>query len=516
VLYRGCTVFEREPGEYDPAQWHQRLDEAIAAGVRERNDDLDWGSGSALVAALCVRDHWLEMTPKEQDWCVDMVCSEVEQSDRWNQLARVQRTLISGDRACATVIPLLVGKNLDESRSRRARTSLVLALTHGTDEVRAHAAAGVGQYLWPIDRNLALKCARALAAEAMLVQKAVDIDESRFREQHASHEGGSIEQLRSLGEVQAEAASAIRTSFFQETGIPEDADKNLDPTALLSAEANVRILSILVTAPVESAAIEAFERLAHTLTAWWDSDDDRRTSHLHRRERNFETESAQSRLLRSFVLHTNLASATMILKPILDAVERHPKEVGRFLEGLVYANDSNPNTPQFWSLWALFAERVRAATWLSGIDSEYPRGRELLSALFLGVEWKDGVRRWHGLDGHAPKVHNLFHALATSPMVLEKYLGFLYHVGEQSLPEAFIRITAYLQRGEPQHLLSKANSLFLLEALLQRYVYGRPLQLKKRKDLRDAVLYLLDELVEAGSSAAFRMRDDFVTPVSTA
>ena len=30
----------------------------------------------------------------------------------------------------------------------------------------------------------------------------------------------------------------------------------------------------------------------------------------------------------------------------------------------------------------------------------------------------------------------------------------------------------------------------------------------------DEVLYLLDTLVENGSSAAFRMRDDFVTPVS--
>jgi hypothetical protein len=133
----------------------------------------------------------------------------------------------------------------------------------------------------------------------------------------------------------------------------------------------------------------------------------------------------------------------------------------------------------------------------------------------LGIHWKDGVRHWRGLEGHARQVHELFDALAPSPTVLEKYLGLLYHVGEQSLPEAFIRIVARLKIGEPQYLLSKANSIYLLEVLLQRYVHARPLELKKRKDLREAVLFLLDQLVEAGSSAAFRMRDDFVTPAST-
>ena len=511
----GTKVFEHEQGDYDPAQWRQRLEEATAASAQEPDGEFGWGrSGPGLVAAVCVRDHWEEMTPKDRDWCADTICSEVEQSDRWNQLARVQRNLMSADRACASVIPLLVGKQLDERRTDRARKGLVLALTHAVDEVRAHAAAGIGWHLWPIDRNLVLRCVRALAAEAVLVQKAVDVEQSRPRRPRAPLENPSDEPWRSIDEIEAEAASSIRAQFFEEAGIADDADKELDPAASFGAEANARILSILEAAPAESAATDAFERLGRTLVAWWDSDDDRRSSH-QRRERNFETEYAQAQLLQKFVLQTSLAAASKILQPILDAVERHPKEVGQIFEGLIYANDSTPNTPQFWSLWSLFAERVRAAKWLRGIDGEYGQGKELLSALFLGIRWKDGVRHWRGLEGHARQVHDLFDALPPSPTVLEKYLGLLYHVGEQSLPEAFIRVAARLKSGEPRYLLSKENSIYMLEVLLQRYVYGRPLVLKKRKDLREAVLFLLDQLVEAGSSAAFRMRDDFVTPVST-
>ena len=54
----------------------------------------------------------------------------------------------------------------------------------------------------------------------------------------------------------------------------------------------------------------------------------------------------------------------------------------------------------------------------------------------------------------------------------------------------------------------------MLEVLLQRHVDRRPLELKRDERVRDEVLYLLDTPVENGSSAAFRMRDDFVTPVS--
>lgn len=63
-------------------------------------------------------------------------------------------------------------------------------------------------------------------------------------------------------------------------------------------------------------------------------------------------------------------------------------------------------------------------------------------------------------------------------------------------------------------MLRESNTVFILESLLQRHVYSRPLELKRDPTLREAILYVLDVLVESGSSAAFRMRDDFVTPAA--
>jgi hypothetical protein len=63
-------------------------------------------------------------------------------------------------------------------------------------------------------------------------------------------------------------------------------------------------------------------------------------------------------------------------------------------------------------------------------------------------------------------------------------------------------------------MLADRNTVFLLESLLRRHVYAEPHRLKSDPTVRTAVLALLDHLVEAGSSAAYRMRDDFVTPLS--
>jgi hypothetical protein len=470
------------------------------------SDEYDFGRGGpGLVAAVCVRDHWKDMSVDERDWCLSVICSEVErEGNHWNELVRVQLSTMSPDRACAYVLPLLFEKALAKDQGPRVRQALVIALTHAVDEVRRYAASGIGRYLWAVDRDWVLRCVNALATEATLIQRMVDTEMSRSHEEH-----------RQLDEVEAEAATLVRQWFFEASGIADDAYQAMDSTTWFGTEANERILSILGQAPTDAVAIAGFDRLSYILVGWWDADDHRHQNrHEQRRERNYETESSLSVLLQNFLLRTSVATATTILQPIVDAVDHHPREVQSLLLGLISVEDRQPNTSQFWSLWEMFADKIRRAEWLTRIDDEYASGQDMISALFLGTRWKEEARHWRSLEGYAWHIHSLFEDLPASSTVLDDYIRFLYHVGEQSLPEAFIRVAKRLKRGNPSQMLRKENTIFMLEALLQRYVYGRPLELKRQSDLREAVLLLLDLLVENGSSASFRMRDDFVTPIS--
>ena len=392
------------------------------------------------------------------------------------------------------------------------RHAFVAALTHAIDEVRWYAARGIGKYLWGIDRALTLRCVTALAMEASWVQ--IEIDEER-RRLLAEKMFSELHNSEWVQAVEAGVAASVRQLFFEDEGIPANALETFDPTKWSETEANSRILAILGEVPTEPAAVECFRRLGQRLVAWWNTDDERRRGgHRSHQERNHRTESAQMMLLENFVLRTAGPDAANILKPIVDAVDRHPDKVHWFLVGLIGVEDLQPNTAQFWMLWKLFADKVRRSNWLARIDDEHASGREMLSAIFLGTWWKKEVRHWRSLEGHAENINMLFDDLPTSSRVLNGYVRFLHHVGEQSLPQAFIRIMNRLQQGDHRQMLRNGNTVFLLELLLQRYVYGRPLELKRQNDLRNAILGLLDLLIENGSSAAFRMRDDFVTPLS--
>jgi hypothetical protein len=509
LLMWALHVFKNEEvATYDPAKWQQQLSQAQTMEVTSIGDeepDLARG-GPGIVAAVCARDHWQEMSGDKQDWCVEMICSEVmRKADIWNQFERVQRYDMSADRPCASVISMLVGKSLSDTQGLRVQQAFAAALTHPIDEVRWYAAWGVARQLWSIDRELAMRCVNALAAEATFIDQTRNTEDKR-----------PYDQRRQIDEIAAEAASAFRQRFWQSGGIAEDAHQTLDTTEWFGAEANGRILAILSRVPTDPVTIAGFTRAAQTLVEWWDSDDDRKRDRVgERRERNHTTESTVSELLQSFVMRTSADAARRILQPLLDAVSRHPSEIHWVVRGLTIVEDHEQNTQHFWFVWELFADSVRRANWLARIDDEYPTEEEMISAIFLGSWWKEEVRHWRSLEGHAHHVHALFEDLPPSSVVLDHYVRFLYHVGEQSLPEAFVRIAKRLQSGDAQRMLKKTNTIFMLEVLLQRHVYGRPLELKRDPVVRDAVLVLLDLLVENGSSAAFRMRDDFVTPASS-
>ena len=500
VLMWGIQAFRRETGKYDPAQWATKLAEAQA--MDHQTEDEDSGRHApGFVAAVCIRDRWDDMTSAQRDWCVDKVCAEVmRHADDADHTERVQNNPMAADRACAFMLATLLRKPLDPTRTERVRTALAAALTHPAEQVRSYATWSIDDTVWAADRVLALRCVNAIAAEAATIDKAQDAEEAR-----------PYGERRDLGEIMAEATADIRARFWNDGGIAEYAHVTLDISDRFGAHALKRMLVILGRVPQDPIAIAAFTRASRTLAGWWTSDDD----HHVGGHRDFYTESDVSQRIQEFLLRTSPEAAQRVLAPLLAPIDRHSHELRSVMQGLTGLQDTDPNTPQYWFLWGLIADAVKRAKWIDRLDTDrHPDGPDLLSAVFLTSYWKGDVRHWRFLDGYAHLVDELFEALPTTSIVLDDYARFLYHIGERSLPDAFVRVGEALQRGNTQKMLAKSNTVFMLEVLLQRHVLGRPLELKLDNRIRDAVLFILDCLVEAGSSAAFRMRDDFVTPAA--
>lgn len=508
LLMWGLTVFERDHAStIDPMQWRSRLAQAMTLdfSTLAPTEMAAIGGAPAVVAAVCVRDHWDELTSEEQAWCLERISTEVTRdADTWDQLTRVQRYSMSADRSCASVVPLLIGKELRSSQRALVEQAFVRALTHPIAEVQWYAVWGIARQLWAFDPPLTIRCVNAIAHGATLIDQAREVENQKpYGERKATER------------IEAETAALIRKHFWTQGAIPEDAHMRLDLDDWFGADASARILAILGEAPTQPVSIAAYARSAEKLAAWWDDHDNRRYDRgSTRRERNHETESAVSEFIQKFVLRTTREAAATILRPILDTVDRPSRDLHWFVRGLTAAEDQLQKTEQFWTVWALFADKIRRARWVAKLSDRYSSGDEVSSAIFLGSFWKDDVRHWRSLEGHVGLVDDLFDDLPPSSTILDDYVRFLYHIGERSLPQAFVRINRKLHAGDFRVLLEKPNTMFMLESLLQRYVYGRPLELKTDASVRAAVLDVLDMLVENGSSAAFRMRDDFVTPAA--
>jgi hypothetical protein len=489
-------------GEATPDQqslWQERLTQARDAD-RDTDDQMGTRNGPGCVAAVCVRDHWGDLTSDERAWCVDVVCSEIlRTANRWAGMESAQRHDMAADRRCAGVVAGLLIKVSSDAERTRVREALAAALTHSNQEVSWFAAWSVDAHVWAADRALALRCANTIALHAERIKE---------RWEHREHREWTPAEAATLFET---LADEVRGAFDEPEGIPEDAYAKVNLEAQSGGDAYARILTILGFAPADPASVSAFERASLALVQRWD---EKRKDRGRERRRDFESEFATKKRIEEFALRAPLQHAARVLRPIIEAVDHHADEIDSIVHGLTIEEDRSSNPGQYWALWELFATAVRRATWLKWLDREHPTGDKLLSALFMTRGWKDTTRHWKTLEGEAHRVDALFDALPRTAIVLDDYLRFLYHIGGNSLPQAFTRIAGALQQGDTAKMLAVSNTVFLLEVLLQRHVYGRPLELKRDRAVRDAVLYLLDVLVEQGSSAAFRMRDDFVTPAA--
>ena len=501
ILMWAFKAFKRELSETELNSWKEQLARARNQESSVTGEPLDhWvAGGPAIMAAFVARDHWDELSSEEQDWSLAQISDAVEsQADNWNHLAGMQRYEMAPDRSCAFAAVALSAKPLTPPQKTVMDRIVPLAVTHPVGEVRWYAAHAASE-LWPDRPDMALRCIFAIAAEAALTANL-----------HSSEKKKRYDSRRSYDDMAREAAERVRSTFWQAEALKEKAYDELQLDEWHCAEAQNKILTILKKAPKQPLASKAFLRAAEHLVSIWGHRYDRDS----RQDRNVEADISLATLIEQFVLHAPTDTALRVLEPILCAVNQHPGDVEKLLIGILHVEDVEPNTAQFWTIWKLFAERTLSASWIGGIDDRHSSGAEMIHALFLGTRWKETTKHWRSLEGYVQHIHSLFGSLGPSSCVMDAYVRFLYHVGEQSLPQAFVQIRKKAIEGNPKQLFGNSNTRYRLEVLLQRYVYSKPLLLKEQEALREAVLMLLDALIDLGSSAAFRMRDDFVTPIS--
>ena len=479
----------------ESAEWRELLGEARAIEREPEEPEEFSRGGPGFVAAVCVRDHVDELNDEELNWCALRIELEVRRHATGpDRSIRFGRGLWP-DRACARVVPLLaIHERCD------AQALLALALTHPVYEVATCAHAGVGAFLKDPHKELVLRCAAAAAYRGKLIA-AVRVEEAALPYHERTCDSDLSDRV----------APAVRKAIEGAVPVIPNELASLNFADQTSAFAIHMILEMFGHHPDWEEARLFFSRATEWLAIVWDQD--RRYSR-DEGERHDELERVALHAVARFVLKLPIKEARRICQPMIDGVDVNTQKAADFLQDLIVSADGGADDC-FWDLWQVIADKAVNAPWLGQLAGERPDEAEkfFVDRVFLLGIWKDDVEHWERLEGHAHRLDTLARQLPAVTTCLEAYARFLYTIGQQSLPDAFEVVAALFEQGDAARMASSSETAFRLESLLRHFVYLKPHRLKSDKTCRDAVLVILDALISAGSSSAYRMRDDFVTPL---
>lgn len=498
----GVSVFEGRNNEtYDPNSWQSVLADVKAFSFSDQELEFSYGAAVVYIAAVCVRDHWTELSPRDRAWCRRCLVRRVARhKDDDDEVLNLRHVAIRGGDVAATLLPLLL-RDSSPRQKRRVRSAIADALTHSESQMCAAAARGLRLYGWFLDSAFVWRCVYGLIRFAEL-QRRSHAQEMRLPWDRRGHHRARIRPRVAALREQITNADARLQGWIR---------LSLDDSA--SCQIWPAILCILADQSASEQARRFFEHYVKAITSR------RRRSRGHRRRehRNFEAEHVLRKLFAQFSLGCEPESAVALWQPIAAATGTHSDVVAEVLEQLVYAEDRLAK-PVFWNLWSMIATAL-----INMPDRDTRMAREHSDSAKIGqvllfdrIEWKRDTKDWRPLHGHSEDICWLVSQLGHVPRVCRAFIKLLASIGNTSLlPHGVIWLSERIHVNGSE-LISDSNSLFLLAGIMTPLVYARTSTVRHSAQLRDALLCILDAMIDVGSSSAFRMREFLITPVAPA
>lgn len=481
-------------------EWRVRLEEAKIVYQEILITSIELGmpvGGPGIVASVCVRDHWDDLGIDDRQWCMTTVLDHVFSSPVDEDFSEfVAKNPYNGVPACAHVLPLM---RIRSGSDRNIENGMIAALLHFNEDVRHQAIRGVSKFVLDKDNRLAAFCVW------VLVEHAAWCNEVEKKERNIEYDKRRTFMARmteATNHVMHVTTDAWYETFpdFQHINFGTWTDRQLAR----------ELITLFRAHPCSPQARDYFSRIGAALKAWWALD----RRHSGGEQRDYELEHMAEEAFAEFLLVSDTEQALQLFHPLLDAIPKSPDKVAELFRRLLSQEDGHTSVTPFWKLWHAITSQVCKATWLENLDREHAYGQSLVRVTFLNTRWREGVRCWSRLGENFADVDNYFQVSPASTFVLDSYMHYLYHIGKDSLPNAFVLIAEKFGDSLCASVSGDGNLRWYLDALMDRVIYEDLKSLKATPRLRTATMCILDALVQAGSSVAFQLRDDFVTPNS--
>lgn len=474
--------------------WQEALREAqeLHTYIREHPDDQSailHFSGAVYIAAACFRDYLDVLTEEQQEWCVDLIFSAVNES--MNRFFDNTTFGQEGSRPAAEVLPLFLNLCEEEEDTSLIRYLIAGSLLHPSFEVRRFAIRGVHLYLWKDHPEFAHVCVNGMFEYAALT---ITLARSGYgAEEYMHRTAQAIHELRE------------RIAALQISQLPQAEDFSFK---IYSTHDLIYALEMIPHSPDGSRyspiiSLVLKELIASMTDSEWDW-------------RNHDFENDFARIFARFVLCQPYAQALKLCVPLVDAINDCPEAVVIILPEFVYGFAS-ASMKTFWAIWDMMSKRAFTDEFLSksqkqAYDTRY--FQEIIRTLLLAnIQWKKDAKEWKPLTEHSEFLQRACREVGHYPIVFATVVELFTSIARVFLPDGLLWLYEAFEKADVSACLRTTNVQGNLEHVLRNSIYQFDYKIRSTPQLQRAVMVFLNALVDNGSYVAFQLRERMITPL---
>ncbi len=487
-------VYDNEPDtEKTAAKWEEVYN-AFKEIEKDGSDITKIYGDPTYLAALGIRDFYLELNPEQQRWCVETVLNVLE--DRI--VKNIQQDFASYTshttihfRPAIEMMPLILSFDIDKELRLRTKKIVFLSLLHLNLHEIEYPYESIRKNLWKTDPEFANACFAGLVEYSKL--------HKTKRDHHIPKSEKKI--LREFFKKEETLISSV---------VNEKVKLNIQNLSFDTSSHWFLVFASLIL-PFETDDISHQEFMQTVFSLFFSELLDKEKKESHTDKAEYQTTSRKFlKNLSGFLLHQPKEISQRIFSEILDKVffsDSYNHDAIDFIEQILQnlgrTHEIYSLSPNFWGLWEVLENKIR--------ENRENNKRFYDSYLFLSIPWlQSDDEHWQPLENKKDYFKRLIIDLGYFD--IQAVVRLLSGIGTKTLlPDGIVWLKSALGKiPNPLEILNHEDTLFYCEKLVRKLYHKHLKVIKTNREICRSLIFLLDKMIELDSSIAFIIREQVI------
>ncbi len=457
-------------------------------------------------AVIFVRDYSEHMKEGDLSWCFSLIIESVLAGTDQEQVNfDCDKSDLDGKISAASVLPILF--DFDESEEDRLYVKKIIAtaLTHPNFAIRMKTAEGIKAHLWKRDHSFAHQCILGSIYYSCLEPEFMHKYHSAFR---IDNEEGQEDERKP--ESYKNWISGVREQLCQDTISVDIGEITFDS---YNAE-QLFVTFLMMPYGSEDDLHISFIKKMITLLFEVEKRKDDYSNRSKKKEISYEVPFDFAKELASFFQEFSNEKLQTYSDLLCIGCEDAPDFIKTFLIHLDYYTELQNNKGVFWSVWEVLAKKVQNIA--IGIEKSYSerskydkRTNLIRRMLYADTSWQKNDYKKQDIKYGVSSIIKFVENTGKNPDVFEAMSSLMYHFSKLFFDKGLLILSSFQSEEIEKNLLYRPNSIFYLEKSIHRYLMIDSTSLLQR-NVHQACLKLLNQLVERASSEAYYLREHLI------